>query len=75
VYGGGAFAFNQNFTQLNPTATATGTQGSAVASLLLGTPAASNNSINSIIQYTPRLGYRWRYYAMYVQDDYKLPLA
>lgn len=72
VYGGGAFAFNQNFTQLNPTATATGTQGSAVASLLLGTPAASNNSINSIIQYTPRLGYRWRYYAMYVQDDYKL---
>lgn len=66
VYGGGDFTFDPNFTQMNPTASTTGTQGSAVASLLLGAPSSG------IIQYTPRLGYLWRYYAGYVQDDWKV---
>ncbi|HKR27489.1 MAG TPA: TonB-dependent receptor [Acidobacteriaceae bacterium] len=72
VYGGGAFAFSPNFTQANPTATYNGSSGSSTASLLLGVPAASNSSITSIISYTPRLGYRWWYNALYVQDDWKL---
>ncbi|UWZ86821.1 carboxypeptidase regulatory-like domain-containing protein [Occallatibacter riparius] len=72
VYGGGAFAFNANFTQANPTTAYNGTSGSPTASLLLGTPAASNSSINSIIQYTPRLLYRWWYQGYYVQDDWKV---
>ncbi|HEU4983639.1 MAG TPA: carboxypeptidase regulatory-like domain-containing protein [Acidobacteriaceae bacterium] len=72
VYGGGAFAFNANFTQANPTASYNGTSGSPVASLLLGAPAASNSSINSIISYTPRLLYRWWYQGYYIQDDIKV---
>ena len=72
VYGGGAFAFSPNFTQANPTATYNGSSGSSTASLLLGVPAASNSSITSIISYTPRLGYRWWYNAIYVQDDWKV---
>ncbi len=66
VYGGGQFAFNSNFTQADPTVAASATAGSNVASLLLGTPA------NGILQYTPNLFYRWRYYATYIQDDWKL---
>jgi len=66
VYGGGYFTFSPNFTQMNPTASYNGTQGSAVASLLLGAPSSG------IIQYTPRLGYKWRYYATYIQDDWKV---
>jgi hypothetical protein len=51
---------------MNPTASSSATQGSAVASLLLGAPTTG------IIQYTPRLGYNWRYYAVYIQDDWKV---
>jgi hypothetical protein len=72
VYGGGAFAFTPNFTQANPNGTYNGSSGSPLASLLLGTPAASNNNVNSVIQYTPRLGYRWWYTAGYIQDDWKV---
>lgn len=72
VYGGGAFAFSANFTQANPTASFNGTSGSPLASLLLGAPAASNSSITSIIQYTPRLLYRWWYQGYYIQDDFKV---
>ncbi|MBS1815236.1 MAG: TonB-dependent receptor [Acidobacteria bacterium] len=66
VYGSGNFVFNANLTQQNPNATYTSSQGSGIASLLLGTPASG------VIQYTPRLGYRWRYSAFYVQDDWKI---
>ena len=66
VYGGGYFTFSPNFTQSDPTATVSASQGSAVASLLLGAPTSG------IIQYTPRLGYKWRYYATYIQDDWKV---
>ncbi len=66
VYGGGQFTFNPNFTQANPTAGTSATSGSNVASLLLGAPTSG------IISYTPNLGYRFRYYAAYFQDDIKL---
>lgn len=66
VLGGGGFLFSRGFTQQNPTAAASNTQGSSIASFLLGAPSSG------IIQYTPNLGYRWRYQAYYIQDDFKL---
>ena len=66
VLGQGGFNFTRNQTQQDPTANGTTGNGSSVASLLVGFPN------NGIIQYTPRLGYRWRYYAFYLQDDFKL---
>ncbi|HKO19579.1 MAG TPA: TonB-dependent receptor, partial [Acidobacteriaceae bacterium] len=66
VLGQGGFNFTRNQTQLDPNANASSTQGSPIASLLLGFPN------NGIIQYTPNLGYRWRYWAIYLQDDIKV---
>lgn len=66
VLGQGGFNFTRNQTQLDPTANGSSTQGSAIASMLLGFPN------NGIIQYTPNLGYRWRYWAIFLQDDIKL---
>lgn len=66
VLGQGGFNFTANQTQQDPTGTASSSQGSAVASMLMGFPN------NGIIQYTPNLGYRWRYWAAYLQDDFKL---
>jgi hypothetical protein len=66
VLGQGGFNFTRSQTQLDPTANGSSTQGSAIASMLLGFPN------NGIIQYTPNLGYRWRYWAIYLQDDIKL---
>ena len=66
VLGQGGFNFTRAQTQQNPLASQSSTQGSALASLITGFPN------NGIIQYTPRLGYRWRYQAFYIQDDFKL---
>jgi hypothetical protein len=66
VLGQGGFNFTRNQTQQDPTANGSSTQGSSIASMLLGFPN------NGIIQYTPNLGYRWRYWAMYLQDDIKV---
>ncbi|GAA3762213.1 TonB-dependent receptor [Terriglobus aquaticus] len=64
--GQGGFNFTRLQTQSNPTAAQTAGNGSSVAALLLGFPN------NGIIQYTPYTGYRFRYYAMFIQDDFKL---
>ena len=66
VLGQGGFNFTRSQTQQDPTANGSSTQGSSVASMLLGFPN------NGIIQYTPNLGYRWRYWAVYLQDDIKV---
>ena len=66
AFGGGQFLFNRGFTQQNPTAPFSGTQGSAIASLLLGYPSGGN------LQELSRPGFRWRYYAPYIQDDIKV---
>ena len=66
VLGQGGFNFTANQTQQDPTASASSTQGSSIASMLMGFPN------NGIIQYTPNLGYRWRYWSIYLQDDIKL---
>lgn len=65
VYGGGQFRFTRDFTQRVPNI-AENNSGAALASLLLGVPTSG------IISYTPRLAYRWPYYALYVQDDFKI---
>ena len=65
-WGGGQFAFNRNFTQLDPTQPASGTQGSALAALLLGFPSGGT------IEDLSRPGFRWRYYAPYIQDDIRV---
>ncbi|MGH9940754.1 MAG: TonB-dependent receptor domain-containing protein [Pyrinomonadaceae bacterium] len=65
-WGGGQFAFNRNFTQLDPTQPASGTQGSSIASLLLGYP--SGGTVDNL----SRPGFRWKYYAAYLQDDIKV---
>jgi hypothetical protein len=65
-WGGGQFAFNRNFTQQNPTAGTSGTQGSSIASLLLGYP--SGGTVDNL----SRTGFRWKYYAVYFQDDIKV---
>jgi hypothetical protein len=66
AWGGGQFAFNRNFTQLDPTQPASGTQGSALASLLLGYPSGG------LVEDLSRPGFRWRYYAPYIQDDIRV---
>ena len=65
VYGGGQFTFNRDLTTRYPGITQADS-GSAIASLLLGYPSAG------IIQYTPRLAYRWGYNGLFVQDDFRI---
>ncbi|HWS54213.1 MAG TPA: TonB-dependent receptor, partial [Pyrinomonadaceae bacterium] len=65
-WGGGQFTFNRNFTQFDPSQPAGGTQGSALASLLLGYPSGGT------IENLSRPGFRWRYYAPYIQDDIRV---
>ena len=61
----GTFTFNVGWTQSNPLTAANG-QGSAVATLLLGYPNSGSVDWNSNQFVT------YRYYGLYVQDDYKL---
>ncbi len=65
LWGGGQFHFSRDYTSGTPGIT-NASSGSAVASLLLGTPDSG------IIQYAPKLAYRWGYYGVYFQDDVKV---
>lgn len=62
-FGGGQFTFNNFFTQASSD---NSSQGSALASLLLGYPTGGT------VQDLSRPGFRWRYYAPYVQDDWRV---
>jgi Carboxypeptidase regulatory-like domain/TonB dependent receptor len=64
-WGGGRFTFDRGFTRKDPQ-TGDATSGSAIASLLLGYP--NGGQLDNL---TP-VSYRWGYYAVYVQDDFKL---
>ena len=64
-WGGGQFAFSPNFTRRDPNVVDQ-TQGSALASLLLGYP--SGGTVDNL----SRPGFRWKYYAVYFQDDIKV---
>ena len=62
----GTFGFNSTFTRRDPLSATGATSGSAMASFLLGLP--NSGSVQSGIPRTER----YRYYALYVQDDWKL---
>lgn len=69
-FGGGQFTFDRNFTRQFPDfdgTTFTGAaNGTAIASLLLGYPAGGTVDI------LPQIAFQWRYYAIYLQDDWKI---
>lgn len=62
----GCYTFNRIMTQGPDPLIATANSGFAVASLLLGTPAAANTTLR--IDSTASL----RYYALFLQDDWKV---
>ncbi|HVG39114.1 MAG TPA: carboxypeptidase regulatory-like domain-containing protein [Pyrinomonadaceae bacterium] len=64
-WGGGQFAFSRAFTQQDPQRS-NATQGSSIASLLLGYPSGG------LTENLSRPGFRWRYHAVYLQDDWKV---
>lgn len=64
--GQGGFMFRANETEQNPTLSPSNGQGSSIASMLLGFPGSG------IISYTPNLAWRFRYWAIYLQDDIKV---
>jgi hypothetical protein len=66
--GSGTFSFDQNFTRLDPNVSDTRT-GNAFASFLLGYPASGSMTVS-----TPIDGF-FRYYAGYLQDDFRLSAA
>jgi len=67
-WGGGQFTFNQVFTQRDPSLPSNTNVlgGVALASLLIGNP--SGGTLDNLSQ----PGFRWRYYAPYIQDDIKV---
>jgi len=60
----GDFSFSRSFTQRDPAAAAAGT-GNTIASFLLGFPDSGSVLVTSPLRYFSR------YYAGYVQDDYR----
>jgi hypothetical protein len=65
AFAGSTFAFDQQFTRANYL-TADTLSGSSIASALLG--AAASGSVD----YIASPYFSWRYYAPWVQDDYKI---
>ena len=61
----GVFNFNAAFTGANPLAISTAS-GSSIASFLLGYPSSGS------IDYNPEVSISSRYFAWYVQDDWKI---
>lgn len=61
----GQYDFNQQFTQQNPERTS-GTEGFALASLLIGTPSGGS------ISHDPVPSSASAYYGVYLQDDWKV---
>ena len=66
--GSGTFSFDQNFTRLDPGISDTRT-GNAFASFLLGNPANASMTTSAPINAF------FRYYAGYIQDDFRLSSA
>jgi hypothetical protein len=62
----GFFDFNTNYTQRDPNANGSNTQGNGFASFLLGLPDAGSVDVNT------RSDQRYANYSVFVQDDWKL---
>jgi len=69
LWGSGDFSFDSRFTQQLPEFS-NGT-GLGMAALLLGVPNNGTSS-SSVLQYTPQLAFAWQYWALYIQDDYRV---
>jgi hypothetical protein len=65
----GRFTFSRAFTQADPLR-ADAASGSSVAALLLGYPSATGTA--SSVQINPQINYRSNYYALFLQDDWRL---
>lgn len=61
----GVFNFNAGFTGANPLAAST-SSGSSIASFLLGYPSSGS------IDYNPQVSISSRYFATYLQDDWRI---
>lgn len=71
LWGSGDFAFDSTFTQQLPEFS-NGT-GAGMAALLLGVPNNMNSgATSSLIQNTPQLAFHWQYWALYLQDDFRV---
>ena len=68
--GAGRFAFTRLFTSSNPLTTNT-TSGNAVASMLLGYPAAHVDSASTVTVSSPFVAWT-NYYGAYAQDDWRV---
>jgi hypothetical protein len=69
--GAGRFAFTRLFTSSNPLTANNTTGGNALASMLLGYPAAEVDSPSTVTVSSPF--YAWtNYYGGYVQDDWRV---
>jgi hypothetical protein len=68
--GAGRFAFTRLFTSSNPLTT-NATSGNAVASMLLGYPAANVDSASTVTVSSPFFAWT-NYYGAYAQDDWRV---
>jgi len=66
VNSNGSFTFGNQFTRRDPLSNTGAASGNAVATFLLGLPTAGN-----VVTGTPRTE-QYRYYAIYLQDDWKI---
>ena len=66
VNSNGTFGFENDFTRRDPFSTTGATSGNSFATFLLGLPTSGNVTLG-----TPRTE-QYRYYAVYLQDDWKL---
>jgi hypothetical protein len=68
--GAGRFAFTRLFTSSNPITT-NATSGNAVASMILGYPAANSDSGSTVTVSSPFNAWT-NYYGAYIQDDWRV---
>jgi hypothetical protein len=69
--GAGRFNFTRLFTSATPTTTSNTTGGNALASMLLGYPAAQTDTASTVTISSPF--YAWtNYYGAYAQDDWRV---
>ena len=70
----GSLKFDHTFTQQNPAAATSKTQGNDLASFLLGIPSgvsSTTGAAGSFIRKVQAISTQGRYYSLFVQDDFR----
>jgi len=70
----GSLKFDHTFTQQNPAAATSKTQGNDLASFLLGIPSgvsSTTGAAGSFIRMVQAISTQGRYYSLFVQDDFR----